>query len=111
MPCPLYPRGKSPAARWIGSWVDSRASLDTEVAKRKKFLSVSGIEPRSSVRNIVIILSELPLAPAITKIASLLSSIPRLMSERYMIFWNVTGCQFFDLLIYNFCNTKSQLIT
>jgi len=32
---------------WVGGWVDSRAGL-VAVAKRKKSLTLPGIEPRSS---------------------------------------------------------------
>jgi len=40
----LTPGDKDPGTHWIGGWVGPRAGLDA-VAKRKKALSLPGIEP------------------------------------------------------------------
>jgi hypothetical protein len=43
-PRPLYPRGKSPGAHWIGSWVNPRACVDD--LEKRKFLTLSRLKLR-----------------------------------------------------------------
>jgi hypothetical protein len=43
-PRPLYPRGNSPGAHWIGGWVDLKAGLDD--LEKRKFLTLPGLELR-----------------------------------------------------------------
>jgi hypothetical protein len=43
-PRPLYPGERAPATRWIGGWVDSRATMDN--VKKRKLLTLPGIKIR-----------------------------------------------------------------
>jgi hypothetical protein len=46
----LYPRGKDPlGTNLTGGWVGLRAGLDTEARGKDFSLSLSGIEPQSSI--------------------------------------------------------------